>query len=242
MDFFRTPPKTILLFLSNVFPEDCPDEDDILENIAAPQNDAPLLYDGPEPSELFTNDFSSSDDEPLPQFYECDNKNFTGDEYDELPKYFIDIAHWPKSVNLLCWSCSNLPLGAPWFVPITKFRKTLFATSDAPDAEYLDTQNIADTENITRIREMKALKPHGCFCDEFCVKRYIMRVNDPKIVNKWEVIALLNDEYYLFTGKRAIEIPEADDPMIQMRYAGPSGISPQEYRLRNSKKNVILAE
>lgn len=247
MDFFKAPPKTVLLFLSNVFPEDCPDENDILEDITTTQDNeiSPLLLPEEQSElDLFSGDYSSSSDE----IYEQNTKIVS--DYDELPKYFINVEHWPKSVNRLCWSCNNQPFGPPWFIPIAKFKKIIPVQNlpdgsyviDPTDLDYIDSHDML-LENMpaqTNMREVKALKPHGCFCCEFCAKRYIVRVNDPKIVNKWEIIELLNEEYFLFNGKRAIEIPEAEDPMIQMQYAGPGGITPQEYRARNNKKNVIL--
>jgi hypothetical protein len=186
-----------ILFLSNVFPEDVPDEDDIIREAVGFELD-------PEP-----NIFAVDEDiysEQIGDQYQTDRFPIV---YDKIPKYFIDIESWPKTINLNCWNCTNRIAAEPWFVPLRWVK-------------ILVNQN-----------EVKAVEPHGVFCNERCVKRYINHVNDPKIINKKEALSLLNVSYRLITGRDAYNISEAPDPMLQMQFCGPNGITSQEYRQRN---------
>jgi hypothetical protein len=39
-------------------------------------------------------------------------------KYGEIPKRFTDVELWPKSSNLLCWSCDRSVIGYPKFIPL----------------------------------------------------------------------------------------------------------------------------
>jgi hypothetical protein len=267
MDIF-IPKKTYILFLPNIFPEDCQDDEDVLRDIE----------DVEEFTESDNSSVVSDDDIPdlfnlSPSFNAEQNHSMVKEEelkdYDTLPPYFINIHLWPKSTNLLCWNCGNGVQGFPWFVPTARVKKSIYSIGAASENnDDTDNQNIYDTndasniedaftmfenstdtvdvlpmyQNISRTKEVKAFKRHGCFCTEFCVNRYINRVKDPQIHNKWECEKLLILLCREITGKDVRDIPEADDKTIMMQYCGSKGITPQEYRERNENRRVILYE
>jgi hypothetical protein len=65
--------------------------------------------------------------------------------YKALPKQFTSLENWPKSTNLLCWSCDRAFTKIPIFIPINIYKEN-------------DTQ-IMDTE--------------GCFCSFNCAQSHI---------------------------------------------------------------------
>jgi hypothetical protein len=37
--------------------------------------------------------------------------------FDKIPMVFTDLESWPKTTNLLCWTCRRAVKGRPWFEP-----------------------------------------------------------------------------------------------------------------------------
>ena len=166
MDNF-TRGKTYILFLANVFPEDCSDDIDVLEKIGDEytENTSMNINDPVEILEESDSEDSSSvspvSDEELPNLFGCTDSNILSprhplyekcedqpdentsginEEYDSIPEYFIDIDSWPKSVNTLCWNCNLKIYGPPYFSPIGKVKKSVKSTesSDSSDTSEMD--------------------------------------------------------------------------------------------------------
>jgi hypothetical protein len=250
MNYF-TPKKSYILFLAGVFPEDCPDEDDFLhpeenlittsykeaENNDSESDDESATHESVEHESVFDNSTNEHEnfanaanadqkDTDLPNLFDGPDHSII--EYDEIPDYFTGVDTWPKATNLLCWSCCISIPSMPWFVPISKVKKVISVSDDDEDLSY-------------NTKEISAFKPHGYFCFPSCVKRYIRRVDDPKIRNKDESIRLLNMVYKEITGKDVLDIPEAEDKNIMMQYCGPKGVSLQQFREMNRNKLAISA-
>jgi hypothetical protein len=218
--------KTHVLFLANVFPTDCPSENDILDNL--------------ETSEESLDIFEESEEKISDMYYETD--------YESLPMFFISKDRWPKSTNLLCWSCTLKPLEMPWFIPIGINKKSV-TDDDMNEENIFSIENISEfvsamPENYVspKTKEEKNYIRHGCFCSPFCAKRYINNSNDPKITNKWQANKLLKQLYEEINNIKISDIPESEDKNIMMQFCGGYGITAQEYRKRTSELKVILFE
>src|SRR5271154_4214549 len=115
MNYFNSN-RQYVLFIPGIFPEDCPDEIDLLNGIGINM-------------ESLAND--SEDDADIPDIFANSNlsKNTCNniDEYDDIPEYFIDIKYWPKSVKRLCCVCSNQISNFPWPIPIGLHKKIIGA-------------------------------------------------------------------------------------------------------------------
>lgn len=224
--------KSHILFLADVFPDDCLDDETILKTLDV------------------SRDSESDTDQELPDI--CDSTEFTlvdksvleppkywaeeiCMEYECLPDYFVNLETWPKSSNLLCWSCDTSFKGIPWTVPISKTIKNETFVDDSTPEIYGTT---ADPIN-PKIREYYAFQTLGCFCSEFCAQKYINRSGDMRIKNKWESGKLLLEIYRLITGRHIRYIPESEDKYIMMQYCGKKGISIAEYKERNETKRSI---
>ena len=84
--------------------------------------------------------------------------------------------------------------------------------------------------------EQKVMKVHYLTCNERCAKRYINRVKDSKITDKWQCLHLLKELVQNLKGIRVNEIEEGLDKGIQMQYCGPNGVSVQKFREMNSSE------
>jgi hypothetical protein len=212
-----------ILFLEGVLPEDVPDDNDVLNEIAEVEVDVDAVTDcGSDSSFGEMPDLGDAVTDHLDAQYTMPQSgpDSDNDEYDELPEYFTNMADWPTSTNLLCCCCSNRIRDIPWFIPLTFGRI------------------------VNRLgREVHAYRVYKVFDSEFCVMRYLNRVVDDNVKDrKWEIIQMFYSVYAIFTGKKVLKIPEAEDPLIQKQYRGPKGITPKEYRERNESKAVILEE
>jgi hypothetical protein len=175
MDIFG-PKKSYVLFLANVFPEDCADDNDVLKDIEDSCQIDLIESSFDQEYERITDPSTDNDciseEEDLPDFFhsEMEGNDNTGthnghdpsgifEEYDSLPEYFIDIDTWPKSINSLCWGCALKIYGVPYFIPIGKVKKSISITSDSdhssnePKTEDYSTifENMADFTNIPDI-------------------------------------------------------------------------------------------
>lgn len=201
-----------VMFLEGILPEDCPDEEEVLNEI-----DTPADYASSTDEEVISSDESAG----MPDVGEELMEQIS--DYDELPEFFTTLDDWPKTVNLLCCCCSNRIRGRPWFIPLS-FSKIVNKAG----------------------KEVMAYRVHKCFDNEFCMMRYLNRVYDDHVNphnsrdRKWELTRFIHDIYFIFTGKKVIKIPEAEDPLIQIQYHGPKGITAKEYRERNEAKAVLL--
>lgn len=179
----------------------------------------------------------------LPNLYDHDSTRYRDvvgyiEQYDTMPKWFIDVNTWPRSANLGCWNCDCKIRGFPWFIPLTEMRKCVpydhgrdFNMNSVSDAALLNLNS------NKRYKEVEVMKPHGCFCTAFCAKRYLNRTNDEKIINQWQSNKLLKKLYRMVTGKSIEDIPEALDKTVMIQYCGSKdGITSEEYRIRNEAR------
>lgn len=246
--------KSYILFLANVFPEDCPNDDDILKSMET--IDEKINYSENEENDVYLTD---SSDEELPNIF---SSNFNKieevqeeNDYDNLPMYFSTLSKWPKTTNLLCWYCNIRPVGMPWFIPIGICKKSVLILDEKDEYSDKIEDNLFSLENIsefvnampdyqitTKTKEEKNFIRHGCYCTPFCAMKYIKTIKDPKVKNKWEAKKLLLKLYEEIYNVKVRDIPEAEDKTVMMQFSGPKGITVQEYRKRNENIKVLLFE
>jgi hypothetical protein len=261
MELF-SPRKTHILFLANVFPEDCPNEEEVLLAVEESFNKfiaPPTASNVSLPSDLYDiKEESEDEDETLPNIFPnfplAEEPALEVTEYDELPEYFIDLKSWPKSTNLLCSACDDTIRGIPWIIPLAKVKKVItpneddvnvfFPEATRPNPKYFH-DTVVDTADITpsyRTKEVIAFRRHkSCFCTPFCASRFIRCIRDPSIPNEWEAMTLLLSLYQAITGKEVEDIPIAEDKIRLMQYCGPKGLTRQEFRDLNEAKRVLYA-
>jgi hypothetical protein len=203
--------KRGILFLPGIKLEDCE------ENLLRDEDDG-LTY-GEDP--LIADEISIMKD--------------TYTEYEELPNWFIDFEHWPKSTNLLCLSCGLAFQGTPWFIPVTWQKQLVprdsngvFLPPDTPDLGQSPLKAI----------EADVMRPFTVFCLPLCAKRYLRRVQDPKIISVWESEQMLEHVVNKFYGLREdrIALPEAEDKNVMIQHVGKRGITPAAFRELNEKR------
>lgn len=219
--------------------------DDLVDNIITEelQSSSPVLK---------TKLCQNTEEEELPNLYgqinmisDMQYENTGSDyieQYDVILKWFINVDTWPKSTNLDCWFCDCKNPGFPWFIPLTEQRKcvpcdpitgniTKSITTDVSDAALLNLNS------NKRYREVEAMKTLGHFCSICCAKAYLSKINDQRIINKWQSNKLLKKLFRLVTGVTIGDIPEANPKTNMIQYCGPiDGVTSKEYRLSNEKR------
>jgi hypothetical protein len=121
-------------------------------------------------------------------------------EYSEIPKKFISVESWPKSTNLLCWSCSRSFTNPPAFIP----------TNPKIDNENRDVCDVI-----------------GNFCRWSCASRYVKEVlPEPMRYDHNKYICLFESK---FTDVRR-EIVKPSPPKTEMQaYCGKNGLTPKQW-------------
>lgn len=138
--------------------------------------------------------FISDFDEPEPEPVEPEST------YSEIPKKFTSVANWPKSTNLLCWSCSLVPPGAPMFIP--------------QNPEFVCGEEMCDCL--------------GNFCNSGCAAAYIY-TNIPT-VQHWDLFELLKRFEAKFTGFTRVTIPRGPPKTEMKAYCGAGGLTVKQWR------------
>lgn len=162
-------------------------------------------------------------------------------KYDELPKVFYNADKLPKSINLLCWSCSNVIEQTPWFLPITSEKISVSDTPNTKDIadELVFNLSIIDSDKAKHrsSKSTKIMKINGVFCHIPCMGRYLEEKID-KSMNKWQVKTLIKDMFKLVDGHELVDVPISEDPHIMQKFSGPTGVSESDYY----KTNLIILE
>jgi hypothetical protein len=159
------------------------------------------------------------------------------EQYDEIPAYYSGINTWIKSTNIHCISCSNKIQGMPLFIPLSWHSRLVAKPANTDidtDASELDPLNNYQL-NETQV-EQKVMKVHFLTCNERCAERYINKVKDAKITDKWQSLQLLKEVVQDMKKIKITEIQEGLDKNLMMQYCGPSGISVQRFRELNESK------
>jgi hypothetical protein len=238
---FHPPSKNIILFLASVFPEECPDDSDVLRDIGFPANDTAeseedLDFDRPNQNERVDSSFDSEED--VPNLFQLAERDIDVPiEYDQLPAYYIGLDSWPKNCNLQCWGCTNTFTDRPWFIPNGMTKKLL---NRSVEADIDDILNLPSSlrpmpKRTPEKYERMTFRRFGCFCTPFCAERYRRRSRDERIINVAESGKLSLLLYEEMIGVKTNEIPEAEDKTVMMQFCGPKGITAQEYRDKNNK-------
>jgi hypothetical protein len=170
--------STSILFLRGCFPEDCDSIEDLF--------DARILD-------------ATLDDEAY------DMKKVM---YDSIPHKFVEFKSWPRTTNLLCWTCDSSFHNIPIFIPC----------SIEPSAA-----GIANDEKKTVIGSMDVL---GNFCSWNCAAAYINTTF--KGTDKWERHEFLKILYKRFTQEGITEIVPSEPKTVMEQYGGFK--TRQEYR------------
>jgi hypothetical protein len=181
-----------------------------------------------EPSDIFDN---------LPDLYKKDapeNEAESSQEFDTILPWFHNPKQWVKSTNLMCWRCGLVCNEHPWFIPLTKAKKLVPAGEEICD----DMSDAALLASSKKCQEITVIKPYGVFCRAWCAMARINQENDKRITNKWQSIMLLREVYFMFTGHRVNNIPDAYYPKeIMIQYCGSKdGVTPEQYRQMNDSK------
>ncbi len=135
--------------------------------------------------------------------------------YTEIPKKFTGVEQWIKYSNLRCWSCDQIPLDYPRFLPLNIEYNTKCPSQDKCDVE-------------------------GNFCEWGCVVEYVMRRFDKdKQPNLLDDIAYFESK---FTGFRRIKVIRPPDKTEMKQYCGNNGLTPKQWRekLRQNDRDYSL--
>lgn len=117
----------------------------------------------------------------------------------EIPKRFEGVASWPKSSELLCWTCSRKLLSYPRFMP----------TSPEWNNGHL------------------SCIPKGNFDTWPCVVSY-MEITVPR-EQQWSAMRLICLAEAEFTGVERQRIPPAIDKTLLIAYRGSPGMSATKF-------------
>jgi hypothetical protein len=145
-------------------------------------------------------------------------------EFNEvIPEYFINLASWPKSTQLYCWYCQFKIESVPVPIPngwIKLYKKTDGTITSSPHDNVEHNQM-----NLTNVN---AIIVRGYCCCFACAKSYLININDDKISNVGQSLNHLADILKLFDYKASF-VPVKPLPIIQKKYSGNSGLTPQQY-------------
>lgn len=120
--------------------------------------------------------------------------------YTEIPRKFTDVITWPKFSNLKCWSCDQLPLSCPKFIPV----------------------------NPDRVGDQDVCDIYGHFCDWNCAVRYIV-TEFPK-EQQWDALQAICLFESIFSGRKKEKILPSPAKTCMKQYCGNKGITPKQYR------------
>lgn len=257
MDFIDIP-TSYILFLPNIFPNNCNyDEQDSEMSMSEQMNseiiDETNMSEGSDSSDS-EDDFSSDSTQlnDLLNQLPSENKKNKIINYDELPKYFIDLPSWNKSTNIACWYCRlNIWNDFPWFIPLAKTKIMVLVQDEVQNTliclkEHSNDLKTAEDNDLLisyqNHKEVKAYKSHGIFCSPSCAQSYINKIYDIKINNKSEISRLLLNVVNTILSINITNIPESDDYVNMEQYSGPTGITDIEYINRNKARYSELLQ
>jgi hypothetical protein len=127
------------------------------------------------------------------------------DTYMELPTIFRGVESWPKSTNLLCWTCDGKVTGYPKFMP-----------SDP---------KVEDGVDICR--------PNGNFCRWRCVQSYIDHYMPVHLrSDASSLLCKFASKFNTEKTKQVIKFASSEPKFIMKIYCGPGGITREEYDSR----------
>lgn len=129
------------------------------------------------------------------------------DDYTVMPAEFVDLAAWPKSVNVSCIYCGQPITGVP--IPIIH-------TVDATQMPY-------------------RFKVHRLTCMPTCLHNYIMEIADPAWESKMNVLRYSNMVLRLISGNPIVEAPPGLNRNLLCTYAGAGGMAYTQWQSRNAK-------
>lgn len=128
--------------------------------------------------------------------------------YTEIPKRFTSVADWPKSSNLKCWTCDQLPHSYPRFVPLNPEKGP-------------ENKDICDT--------------HGNFCEWNCVVEYVRK--EFPIDQQWDILESICVFESKFSGQRKEKIVPSPPKTRMAMYCGKGGLTPKEWREELNRLN-----
>lgn len=121
--------------------------------------------------------------------------------YSKMPAIFTSTKDWPQFSNLKCWSCDQLPVSYPKFIPL----------------------NPSYGPNYGHICDV-----FGHFCEWNCAVRYAVREFPRE--QHWDILESICLFESKFSGKKKEKIMEAPSKTCMKQYCGDDGITAQEYR------------
>jgi hypothetical protein len=130
--------------------------------------------------------------------------------YTSLPKRFESADSWPKTSNLKCWECDQVPTDYPKFIP--------------RDPE-LDAAG------------GMACDVYGHFCEWNCAVSFIEKEYPRE--QRWDSLQNLYIFEGAFSGSRKGKILRAPPKYIMQEYCGAAGITQQQYRDKITALNKI---
>ena len=130
--------------------------------------------------------------------------------YDKIPQSFTGIENWPKTTNLLCWTCSLNFDTTPVFIPL-------------------------NLENSASLLKMGV---YGNFCSFNCAMDRINRYHSGP--EQEDMKNNLRRLYFIFKKTAVFIVEPVYDKTKMKQYCGPLGQTIDEWRVLNTKNDRYL--
>lgn len=175
--------------------------------------------------------------------------------FNDVPKFYYFKADQefiasksdiPKTTNLLCWSCM-CQTDTFWQLPLSVERIAIDSEDPGESAELeldLSIKELAESDKFKhkRVKQIKAIKVEGIFCDVPCLGRYLTRPDVAGRVNLWQTRTLIKDMFKDRVGRTLRDIPISEDPVKMAKFCGPFGMTVSSYKDKNiSILNTFIA-
>lgn len=209
----RTPK---ILFIRNIFIDDCIHIDDNIDTKLLNRTDSKKYVDIKNISNLNTT--------RLMDLTTCTQQK----EYNKHPRVYENLDTWPTSTNLLCWYCTNQFNGRPIFIPQVI----------EPNVHnlYINAKN--DHLIMGKSDTTFKIEAEGICCRWGCAISYIRETT--KDLTKF--IEKKNNLYYLYklwNGHFPQHIPEAPNKYMQKKFGGEYSTE-QYYKIYDSPIYKII--
>lgn len=141
--------------------------------------------------------------------------------FDKIPLVFCGLDTWPKSTNLLCWTCNRAVKGRPWFEP-----QSIDPLSRGQVGVFVAGKDLKKMSGLT---SEYCINAKGNFCCANCVSRYI-RTNSRDLAERLNKLEMLRFVHEIFTGRSVPDIHPSPPVSEMIQYGGT--LTPQEYQKR----------
>ena len=251
MDFINIKKKQYVLFFPNMFPEDCktlPSSEDPVDVQYLGSNQSDPLPDpeddedddgnesvlGSRPRAWYDTETiieSGHQTKPTGTLSVADMLNYTYtkptqtiEQFDTLPRQFVDPKIWPQKVNLCCCFCSAKIPKAPHPIGLSS------TNMSAVDIVQSYGLNISEDEGEVRVYNVHEIAG----CDIVHAVNYIRKVSDKKIPDKSQAVTLTFQIHKMLTGMEIFEVVDVELWTSMRQYKGNSGYTCEEWQNKYS--------